>query len=50
MSQLIHPFLSNKVMGAAIAIHKALGAGLLHRAMEESHSFCRKPIMSFELC
>jgi GxxExxY protein len=34
MSQLIHPFLSNKVMGAAIAVHKALGAGLLESAYE----------------
>ena len=50
MSHIIHPLLSNKVMGAAIAVHKALGPGLLHRAMEESHRFCREAIMSFEVC
>ena len=34
MSQLIHSLLSNKVMGAAITVHKALGAGLLESAYE----------------
>jgi GxxExxY protein len=34
MSHIIHPLLSNKVMGAAIAVHKALGPGLLEAAYE----------------
>jgi len=49
MSQLIHPLLSNKVMGAAITVHKALRAGLLHRAMEPSYEFCYKLKVIFKI-
>ncbi len=34
MSSLIHPVLSNNVMAAAIAVHKAMGSGLLESVYE----------------